>query len=170
MAKEIKRVTLGNVNFCLEDLIKDSKTYLKLIRLHTKPEVFVRRENETKDKYFKRLFNNLYRKGFGTNDVPAEIVSISNTESTAAPMEEPVEESVEECAKEIAITVSKTPAVLCNEVLTLADAVIKRVDDICKVRLYDSNDSSANILLWYLEELRSKATAISHVATNMNPQ
>lgn len=148
----MKQVALGNVVFSLDDLLKDCKPYLKLIRQHIKPETFVRRERETKDKYLKRLFNNLCRKGFLLEDAET-------------PTEVPTEEANHAPAKEIEVAVYKTESVLKSEVATLTSGIIDKVNSICGVEIYESNAPIMAVLLRYLEDLRAKAISAAHIAS-----
>jgi len=155
----MKQVALGNVVFSLDDLLKDSKPYLKLIRLHTKPEIFVRREAETKDKYLKRLFNNLCRKGFLLEDTKAV-----EEMPTDAPAEAPVEAN-HEPTKEIEVVVYKTESVLKSEASNLTSDIVDKINSICSIEIYESSAPMTTVLLRYLEDLRAKAISVAHIAS-----
>ena len=147
----MKQVALGKVVFSLKDLLNDPMSYIDLIQLNINPEIFVRRKCETTDRYLRRLFNYLCRKGFLVEDTKA-IGKTSTRDKCKA-------------AKDIQVTVYKTESVLKSEASSLASDIVDKINAMCSVEVYGSDAPTTKLLLQRLEELRAKAVTIAHIAS-----
>lgn len=147
----MKQVALGKVVFSLKDLLNDPMSYIDLIQLHINPEIFVRRKCETTDKYLRRLFNYLCRKGFQVEDVKA--------------VEKAPTKAKRKAVKDVEVTVYKTESVLKSEASSLASDIIDKINAMCSVEVYGSESPTTKLLLQHLEELRAKAVTVAHIAS-----
>lgn len=147
----MKQVALGKVVFSLKDLLNDPMSYIDLIQLNINPEIFVRRKCETTDKYLRRLFSYLCRKGFQVDD-------------TKAVEKMPVKDK-RKAVKNIEVTVYKTESVLKSEASSLASDIIDKINAMCSVEVYGLDVPATKLLLQHLEELRAKAVTVAHIAS-----
>lgn len=70
MESTTKKINLDGVKFSFDDLSARPISYRRLIKAHLEPAICLRKEDETKDDYLKRIFNTLFNR-FGyveTND------------------------------------------------------------------------------------------------------
>ena len=147
----MKQVALGKVVFSLKDLLNDPMSYIDLIQLNINPEIFVRRRCETTDKYLRRLFSYLCRKGFQVEDAKA--------------IEKAPAKAKRKAVKDIEVTVYKTESVLKSEASSLASDIIDKINAMCSVEVYGSDAPTTKLLLQHLEELRAKAVTVAHIAS-----
>ena len=147
----MKQVALGKVVFSIKDLLNDPMSYIDLIQLNINPEIFVRRKCETTDKYLRRLFNYLCRKGFLFEDTKTAEKTSTRDKCKAA--------------KDIKVTVYKTESVLKSEASSLASDIIDKINAMCSVEVYGSDAPTTKLLLQHLEELRAKAVTIAHLTS-----
>lgn len=148
----MKQVALGKVVFSLKDLLNDPMSYIDLIQLNINPEIFVRRKCEATDKYLRRLFSYLCRKGFQVDDEAKAIEKVPT-------------KAIRKITKDIEVTVYKTESVLKSEASSLASDIIDKINAMCSVEVYGSDAPTTKVLLQHLEELRAKAVTVAHIAS-----
>lgn len=73
-----KKIEVNGVAFTLEQLIQSPNKYMPYIRLHFMSTTLIKKNNETDDDYYSRLFRQMYyAKGFGVADTEASAQRIA---------------------------------------------------------------------------------------------
>ena len=163
--KTIKKINLDGVEFSFDELLARPLSYRKLMKAHLKPEIYVRKEDETKEDYLKRLFNRLYKHGYAV-----EVVETQQTDQTvqtthAEQTTDATPRSADAKQTSSKTTLYKTETVFKSEIVTLSTNIIHEIDKICGIEIYNVTDPLTTLLVQRLEELRSKAYAAAHIAS-----